>query len=155
MMFLWIHYQFYAFWRWFLVKVRYYSIDLINKCLSLYWVFLTLEEEWISSSTWLELHKGHNLFSLGKWSIWYRPCSNISLWLLNYFKFNKIENRVECSLRSKHFCEVQEQRTRNESQRQREKLALYQLSYEDPYTVGAGQFADFILTRERNETYLK
>ena len=29
---------------------------------------------------------------------------------------------------------------------------IYQLSYEDPHTLGAGQFGKFILTRERNET---
>ena len=47
-LFTWCFFEFiisHAFWRWFLVKVRYYSIDLINKGLSLYWIFVTLKEE--------------------------------------------------------------------------------------------------------------
>ena len=56
-------------------------IWLINACLCTEYL-LHWKRKWISSSTWFELHKGHNLFSLGKWSIWYRPCSIISLWLL-------------------------------------------------------------------------
>ena len=48
MIFFRIHYQFYAFWRLFLVKVRYYSIDLINECLSvmsIYYIVLVVVEE--------------------------------------------------------------------------------------------------------------
>ena len=57
MMFLRIHYQFYAFWRWFLVKVRYYSIAirliwLINACLCTEYL-LHWKRKWISSSTLL------------------------------------------------------------------------------------------------------
>lgn len=70
-----ILYQFHAFWRWFLVKVRCYSIDLINECLSLYCVFFF-------SGRGNEFYRVPDLCYLDKWSIWYRPCRIRSLWLL-------------------------------------------------------------------------
>lgn len=70
-----ILYQFHAFWRWFLVKVRCYSIDLINECLSLYCVVFF-------SGRRNEFYRVPDLCYLDKWSIWYRPCRIRSLWLL-------------------------------------------------------------------------
>ena len=70
-----ILYQFHAFWRWFLVKVRCYSIDLINECLSLYCVFFFSDRR-------NEFYRVPDLCYLDKWSIWYRPCRIRSLWLL-------------------------------------------------------------------------
>ena len=70
-----ILYQFHAFWRWFLVKVRCYSIDLINECLSLYCVVFF-------SGSRNEFYRVPDLCYLDKWSIWYRPCRIRSLWLL-------------------------------------------------------------------------
>ena len=71
-----ILYQFHAFWRWFLVKVRCYSIDLINECLSLYCVVFFF------SGRRNEFYRVPDLCYLDEWSIWYRPCRIRSLWLL-------------------------------------------------------------------------
>lgn len=65
-----IFYQFHAFWRWFLVKVRCYSIDLINECLSLYCVFFFSGIPTIPDLCYVD-----------KWSILYRPYRIRSLWL--------------------------------------------------------------------------
>ena len=73
-----ILYQFHAFWRWFLVKVRCYSIDLINECLSLYCVVF-----FFFSGSRNEFYRVPDLCYLDKWSIWYRPCRIRSLWLLS------------------------------------------------------------------------